>query len=160
LALVPVKQRLKTVRKGLRRRARYRVHRWTRDQRKTIRARFANARTEDLAAEFGVSVSAVRKQAGRMRLRKSLDYIAQRAREGRRQPIGTERLCTSYKNRGFVLLKVSNEGTQSEQWRPKHHAIWQREHGVKVPHGMRVVFRDGNKQNFEPNNLDLATRYA
>jgi hypothetical protein len=93
-----------------------------------------------------------------MKIRKSLDYIAQQMRAARARPIGTERLLTSDKNKGIVLVKVTDEGTQSQQWRPKQHVIWEEANGRKVPKGFRVIFKDGNKQNFEPDNLELTTR--
>jgi len=134
------------------------MKRWTRQERALIRARYPTERTADLASELGVSACAVRVQASRMRLRKSLAYLIQRAREGRRQPLGTERLRTSYKSNGIVMVKVSNKGTQTEQWRPKHHLIWSQANGKNVPPGFRVIFKDGNKQNLDPGNLELATR--
>lgn len=77
-------------------------------------------------------------------------------RRARALPIGTERRA-SKKTKGLVLIKVGDRGRRSEQWRPKHHVVWERANGRKVPPGLRVIFRDGDRQNFEPANLELDT---
>jgi hypothetical protein len=89
---------------------------------------------------------------------KSGDYPSQRMRGARAFPIGTERHRVSCKTKGMVLIKVSNHGKQRQRWRPKQHVIWERANGQKVPPGFRVVFKDGNKENFDPANLELNTR--
>lgn len=72
-------------------------------------------------------------------------------------PIGTERRRASEKAKGMVSIKVGDHGKRSEQWRPKHHAVWERANGRPVPAGFCVIFKDGNKENFDPANLELNT---
>jgi hypothetical protein len=63
-------------------------------------------------------------------------------------PIGTE-----IKNkRGDALVKVCNKGIQTKRYRRKHHLIWEAENGA-IPKSHRIIFLDGNKSNFESDNL-------
>lgn len=62
----------------------------------------------------------------------------------RRAPIGTERIKT-----GYVKVK-----TTSTEWKSKHVVIWESIHGP-VPAKHTVVFGDGDKRNFAPDNLVL-----
>lgn len=41
---------------------------------------------------------------------------------------------------------------------PKHRLVWEQHYGAAIPEGGVVVFRDGNKSNFDPDNLCLITR--
>lgn len=43
------------------------------------------------------------------------------------------------------------------KWRPKHHIIYEKYHNVKIGHWDRVLFLDGNKRNFNINNLELVS---
>lgn len=158
LALVPHKTLIRARRYRLRRRRKTAIHRWTSEQRKILRRDFANRGTDELAKEFGCSVLSVRCMARRLRLRKSRAYLRERASSGRRMPIGSERVCVGDKSKGTVWVKVSFKGKPCEQWRPKHHLIWEQTHGRPVPKGMRVIFKDGDKGNFNPANLELSTR--
>jgi hypothetical protein len=59
---------------------------------------------------------------------------------------------------GYVLLKVSDDDSVCHhRWRPKHIVLWEAENGP-VPDGSVVVFLDGDKGNFNINNLILASR--
>ncbi|MDQ0254910.1 hypothetical protein J2S74_002292 [Evansella vedderi] len=62
--------------------------------------------------------------------------------------IGTERVNGD----GYVDIKIS-----TNKWRAKHVLIWEKENGP-VPKGHAVIFGDGNRRNFELDNLILVTR--
>lgn len=64
-------------------------------------------------------------------------------------PIGAERL-TFYK---FTKVKTT-EG----EWRKKHIVIWEEYHKRKVPENHIVIFADGDKTNFNIENLLLVSR--
>lgn len=151
LALVPLRGALRVARRLRRRRTR--TH-WTLEMRAILLRDFATRSTDELATELGCSALAVRQQANRSGLRKSGAYLSERARRARALPLGTERLMTHDKNEGIVMVKVSNTGTQSQQWRPKQHLVYERATGKEVPKGWRVLFTDGNKENFDPANLE------
>lgn len=59
--------------------------------------------------------------------------------------IGTERVES-----GFVFLKVA----QPNKWQLKHHYLYERYKGV-IPKNYKVIFADGNKRNFDLENLLL-----
>ena len=66
------------------------------------------------------------------------------------KPLGSERITKD----GYCEIKVSDTG---RRWRPKHVLIYEKHHG-KVPKGSAVIFLDGNKRNFDIDNLYLVTR--
>ena len=66
------------------------------------------------------------------------------------KPVGSERIMKD----GYCEIKVSDTG---RRWRPKHVLIYEKHHG-KVPKGSAVIFLDGDKRNFDIDNLYLVTR--
>ena len=66
------------------------------------------------------------------------------------KPLGSERITKD----GYCEIKVSETG---RRWRPKHVLIYEKHHG-KVPKGSAVIFLDGDKRNFDIDNLYLVTR--
>lgn len=58
---------------------------------------------------------------------------------------------------GYVWQKVADGGWPAA-WRPKHHVIWQQTHGSPPPDGHLVSFRDRDRFNFVPENLELISR--
>lgn len=65
-------------------------------------------------------------------------------------PVGYERIGKC----GYVYVKVEN----NKPMRPKHVVEWERINGCKKPEGMMVVFADGDRLNFSPDNLVLMSR--
>ena len=68
-------------------------------------------------------------------------------------PIGSESVTRD----GYTIVKVSDEGTRNQKWRPKHRLIWEKHHGP-VPDGHAIVFGDGDKTNLSIDNLILVSR--
>lgn len=70
-------------------------------------------------------------------------------------PIGAERV----RNDGYIAVRVAtpNSNKGDRFWRFKHHIIWEEAHGP-IPKGYVVMFADGNKRNFDLDNLILASR--
>lgn len=66
------------------------------------------------------------------------------------KPLGSERITKD----GYCEIKVSDTG---RRWRPKHVLIYEKHHG-KVLKGSVVIFLDGDKRNFDIDNLHLVTR--
>lgn len=64
-------------------------------------------------------------------------------------PIGSERP----KEGGYTLVKTAEPKT----WELKHVLIWEKYHGCKVPDGKIITFLDGNKNNFDIDNLEAVT---
>ena len=65
------------------------------------------------------------------------------------QPVGSERVNSC----GYVDLKVADPN----KWKSKHAVIWEKHNGP-APRGQVVIFGDGNKRNFDLNNLILVLR--
>ena len=60
---------------------------------------------------------------------------------------------------GYIEVHVS-EGLQDKpnaNWRFKHHIIWEQANGA-IPPNTNIVFADGNKRNFDPDNLVAVPR--
>lgn len=73
------------------------------------------------------------------------------------KPIGYERVTKD----GYVEVKIADRPTQKERndnFRMKHHIIWEEENGKPVPPSTMIVFADGDKRNFDPGNLVAVPR--
>ena len=70
-------------------------------------------------------------------------------------PVGTERLV---KNK-YIYVKISDKTNAKfrENWKPKHHIIYEQHYG-EIPKGHAVIFADGNKENFDIDNLVCVSR--
>ena len=55
---------------------------------------------------------------------------------------------------GYIWVKTGTGKTKYERWKPKHHVVF----GEPVPKGMILIFKDGNKRNFDKSNLELISR--
>jgi hypothetical protein len=64
------------------------------------------------------------------------------------RPVGTERVDRD----GYVRIKVA----QPNKWELKHVVVWESYYG-KVPEGHLVIFLDGDKHNFDIDNLQIIT---
>ena len=65
------------------------------------------------------------------------------------KPVGSERICKD----GYIEVKVSDPN----KWMHKHRVIWESANG-KVPKGMMIKFKDGNRENIVLDNLYLESR--
>lgn len=65
------------------------------------------------------------------------------------KPIGTERIDNKD---GYLYIKTE----QPNKWQLKHRVIWEKAYG-KIPKGDKLVFKDGNRQNIDLDNLILLT---
>lgn len=64
-------------------------------------------------------------------------------------PVGTEIL----REDGYLYVKIK----QPNVWKPKHHIIWEKENGP-IPEDHAVLFGDGDRTNFDIDNLILVSR--
>jgi hypothetical protein len=65
------------------------------------------------------------------------------------KPVGTERVNAD----DYVDIKVADPN----KWKGKHIIVWE-EHNGPVPKGSVVIFGDGNRRNFDINNLIALSR--
>jgi hypothetical protein len=69
-------------------------------------------------------------------------------------PIGSERVTAE----GYVEVKISNKsGPSRNRWKGKHVLIWEEANGP-LPRGNVVLFSNGNRRNFKPENLISVSR--
>lgn len=68
------------------------------------------------------------------------------------KPIGSERVTKD----GYVEVKV-RDGCGQNNYELKHRIIWEARNG-KIPEGHIIAFKDGNKKNFDIDNLDCIPR--
>ncbi|CDD75572.1 putative uncharacterized protein [Cryptobacterium sp. CAG:338] len=71
--------------------------------------------------------------------------------------IGRERVDKD----GYIQVKVKLHSNIDGRWnnyRYKHVLIWEKEHGCHIPPKTAIIFADGNKRNFDPNNLVAVPR--
>lgn len=64
-------------------------------------------------------------------------------------PIGTERINRD----GYVEIKI-RDGSLNKNWELKHRLVFIQNYG-EIPKGYNVIFLDGNKLNFNKDNLSL-----
>lgn len=69
------------------------------------------------------------------------------------QPIGTERISRD----GYLERKINDDMPLQRRWRAVHLLNWEAIHGP-LPAGHALAFRDGDKSNTAPDNLELITR--
>lgn len=62
-----------------------------------------------------------------------------------------------YDKDGYKKIKVSDDKKGKANWQLYHRYIFEKEFG-KVPKGYAVIFADGNKYNFDLDNLVLVSR--
>lgn len=68
------------------------------------------------------------------------------------QPVGAERVTKD----GILQRKVTTAGRGGQRWKSVHQLTWIAAHGP-VPRGHIVVFKDGNRRNFDIGNLECIT---
>ncbi len=66
-------------------------------------------------------------------------------------PIGTERIAKD----NYIEIKVK-DGNLNKNWQSKHRYIYEQHYGA-IPKGFKVIFADGNRRNFDINNLILVS---
>ena len=72
------------------------------------------------------------------------------------KPVGYERTAKD----GYIQVKVK-DGRQEEandNFRFKHHVVWEEANGKPVPPSTMIVFADHDKTNFDPDNLVAVPR--
>ena len=68
-------------------------------------------------------------------------------------PVGSLRIDAD----GYLQRKINDDLPMHKRWRAEHLVIWEAAHGP-LPAGHAVVFKDGNKQHVELDNLELVSR--
>lgn len=66
------------------------------------------------------------------------------------KPVGSERIDTE----GYTLIKIA----EPRKWALKHRIIWEEHYKKKVPRDCVIIFADGDKSNFNIENLICVSR--
>lgn len=73
------------------------------------------------------------------------------------KPVGYERISKD----GYVEVKIAmrpSHPNKNDNFVPKHRLIWEEHHGT-IPKGSKIIFLDGDKRNFDIENLALVSCY-
>jgi len=166
-----------------RRRTEYRW--WTPEEDALLTQIYADHKLEDIAAKMGRGISSVANRRQKLGLKRTPEQQARIGNgqfkkghktwnkgkshrpEGSRatqfkpgdkpsntwRPIGAERMTKD----GVVIRKVSDTGHKWKDWRPVQVIEWERYNGP-LPDGHIVVFKDRDRTNLAPDNLEAITR--
>lgn len=158
---------------------------WTPEEDAQLTALYANHKLTDIAEMLGRGISSVANRRQKLGLRRTPEQQARigdgRFRPGHKawnkgkshnppgsekgrfkpgskpsntwRPIGAERLTKD----GVVIRKVSDTGRKRNDWRPVQVIEWEERNGP-LPEGHIVIFRDRDRTNFAPDNLEAVTR--
>lgn len=156
---------------------------WTTQKKEWLRDLYPDNPNDFIAEVFGCSYSAIKNQAVKMGLSKSRAYLDtkpgcfkrghktwNKGKEHRPagsergqfkaghkphtwKPIGHERLTKD----GIWQRKVTDTGVTRRDYQAIHKLIWEEVNGP-VPECHIVIFVDGNRENFDPANLECITR--
>lgn len=124
---------------------------WTNDEKAFIRYNFPRMGglkcSEAFKQKFGKCRShrSIEAEARRQGLLVDEDVVLANKNYSRRVPIGT------IVDDGDGYLKIKT-GVGSSGWERLHRHIYEKEHG-SIPEGYKIVFLDGNKQNYDKDNL-------
>lgn len=73
------------------------------------------------------------------------------------KPVGYERVSKE----GYIMVKVADRPSKpfrNDNFKQKHRLVWEQANGRPVPPGHHIVFADGDRRNFDPDNLVAVSR--
>lgn len=157
------------------------------DQVEIFKRLYPHTKNSELARRFGCQLHTIKNLAARLNLSKSKEHMQAVAEQTRFEPghaawnkgksypttgrapetqfkkgqkpsnwlpIGSERVTED----GYLQRKMTDTGVSRNDFVQLHHLVWLEQTGQKVPKGHALIFKDGNKRNFEIDNLELLTR--
>jgi HNH endonuclease len=71
------------------------------------------------------------------------------------KPVGTERISAD----GYLERKINDGLPLQRRWRAVHLLVWEAAHGP-VPRGHAIAFKNGDKRDIRPDNLECIARSA
>lgn len=100
--------------------------------------------------EFGVRMN--RSQVSRFRSTYGTSRRKSHGGGKPNRPVGSERTGKD----GYIMVKVKewpDVPCTKDNWRFKHHVVWEQANGRELPEGWTVFFADRDTRNFDPANL-------
>jgi hypothetical protein len=119
---------------------------WTEEQLNLVRELYPLQAIDELVERTGRSRQAIKHMAITLGLSGKYHW------RGTPSSIGTE-----IRRRGkfaYVMVKTLDDAGKAI-WMRKHHIVWRENTGTLPPKGMRVIFKDGDRDNCAFNNLEL-----
>ena len=126
---------------------------WTDEEMEWLKDNFPRLGLKKSAIEFEKqfgkkkSVNAIRSYANKRGIYVNEDAKISNANYSRRVPMGT----IVDDGDGYLKIKVGPEYSSSG-WVRYHRYLYEQKHG-KIPGGYKIMFLDGNKQNYEDENM-------
>lgn len=158
---------------------------WTAEQDNRLRSLYPDTDNREISRIIGRSYSAVKNRGRVLGLKKSQEHMATgpgqfragqeswnkgvsyqpggRVKENQFKPghkpanylpVGSHRVTKD----GILQRKVTDTGYPPDDWRSEHVCRWEEYHGQPIPKGHIVRFRDGDRRNFDKDNLVKVTR--
>lgn len=154
--------------------------RWTQDEIALLRREYPHRRTQAVADDLGRPLYGVRRQARKLNIKKTPQFIAwnhadlarRNGVKGRfaigNKPMGgfndvhkpPQTAAIGEERRrgdGYRYRKVAATGVRQDDWRLVHLLIWEEHHGP-VPPGHCITFMDGDRSNITIENLACISR--
>ena len=136
-------------------RKKHKKHIWSNEEREYLESIVEGRSYNEIALKmyerFGCKLN--KNQIGgmikRLKLKTGIDTKYKPNHSHGQVAIGSEH----YSNNGYIKIKVANPSV----WRMKHHLIYEQHYG-EIPPGHAVIFADGNKHNFDIDNLLLVKK--
>lgn len=133
--------------------------RWTEAEISILRQLYPVSATYEIANRLSRSLSSVREKAKALKIRKiehsglfSKHHRPLSPRCEKTQPVGAE-----ISHHGYRLWKINDTGNWSSDWEYANRVVWTAAYGP-IPEGCYVIFRDGNKNNIDLENLALVSK--
>jgi len=129
---------------------------WPPEEIEILKARYPTDTTKDIANALGRSPKSIYTMAQKLGLSKPVNHSLFKVgntygkNQHKKAPIGNFR----YAKDGTVWVKMSLTGTGWDDYVAVHHLVWELHHGP-IPPQHHISFKDGNKENTAPENLEL-----
>tara|TARA_R110000822_G_scaffold301108_1_gene424781 strand:- start:7231 stop:7728 length:498 start_codon:yes stop_codon:yes gene_type:complete len=124
---------------------------WTQEEINILVDLYPDHETKKIAEQLGRSVKSIFGKVDELKIKKYVGFLNKKT--GIRPSNYLHEGTTQIDERGYVRIK-----TKFNTWELKHRFIWEKEHNQKIPDGHSIRFKDGNRNNFEINNLELISK--
>lgn len=157
----------------------------TSEQVELIAKLYPDHTNSELAAQFDLPIYSVKNLATRLGLRKTSEHMQSTAKQTQfkkghttwnkgkshpthpntakhqfkkgqtphnHQPIGTTRISD-----GYLQVKTADTGNTVQDYQPVHHLVWIEKNGP-IPTDHCIIFKDKDRSNIEPDNLECISR--